>query len=282
MNISALHILNLQPELHRSFFRDALLPADITVKRYKSYARFLKAICSPHEGTPRLLLFIPTESWDVTKTREIRLAQLDAPIYIVAERFSEKEYLSYITLGISGTFHPPFGPDDIQRVLNGREMSEIPFPRNTELIREGQVRLDFLMPSKLSRIIGVNRLVSFLTTEFGFPSEDCSVNLPLVMDEALSNAIIHGNGSNESLKVHVRIYISSRRIVIQVEDQGEGFLAEGIDDPTEQENIFKGSGRGIFLIRELMDTVRFEKGGSVIEMEKGNPFCSDQSSTDES
>ena len=276
MDTSALHILNLQPELHREFFRDARLPEDVTVKRYKSYARFLKAIRALQKQTPRLLLFSPIDTWDVARTREIRLAQLDAPIYIAAERFSEKDYLSYLTLGIHGIFQPPFGPDDIKRILNGREMSEIPFPRNTELIREGQVRLDFLMPSKLSRIIGVNRLVSFLTTEFGFPHEDCTVNLPLVMDEALSNAIIHGNSGNESLKVHVRIYISSRRIVIQVEDQGEGFLTDGIDDPTQQENIFKGSGRGIFLIKELMDSVRFEKGGRVIEMEKGNPYSTDQ------
>ena len=89
---------------------------------------------------------------------------------------------------------------------------------------------------------------------------------------ALSNAIIHGNKRNENLKVHVRIYISSRRIVIQVEDQGGGFLTEEIEDPTREQNLYKGSGRGIFLIKELMDGVRFQKGGRVIEMEKANPF----------
>ena len=272
MDKSALHILNLQPELHRDFFRHTRLPENITVKRHTSYKRFLKGIQAELIPTPRLLLFIPIETWDIAKTREIRLAQLDARIYIAAERFSEKDYLSYLTLGISGMFQPPFGPVDFGRILNGREMNGIPFPRNTELIREGQVRLDFLVPSKLSRIIGVNRLVSFLTTEFGFPHEDCTVNFPLVMDEALSNAIIHGNKRNENLKVHVRIYISSRRIVIQVEDQGEGFPTDGIDDPTQRKNIYKGSGRGIFLVKELMDDVRFEKGGRVIEMEKINPF----------
>jgi len=271
-----LHILNLQPELARDFFRHAPLPDDITAIRYRSYARFLKGIQVERTPLPRLILFIPTNRWDIAKAREIRLAQLEAPIYIVAEQFSEKDYLSYLTLGVNGVFHPPFAPADLKQILNGREMDEIPFPRNTDLIREGQVRLDFLMPSKLSRIIGVNRLVSFLTTEFGFPHEECTVNLPLVMDEALSNAIIHGNKRNENLKVHVRIYISSHRIVIQVEDQGAGFPAEGIDDPTQRENLFKGSGRGLFLIKELMDSVRFEKGGRVIEMEKINPFGTDE------
>ncbi len=280
MERSALHILNLQPELHRDFFRHVRLPEDITVKRYTSYKRFLKGIEAEQIPAPRILLFIPIDTWDIAKTREIRLAQLDAPIYIAAERFSEKNYLSYLTLGINGMFQPPFGPVDLKRIVNGREMEGIPFPRNTELIREGQVRLDFLVPSKLSRIVGVNRLVSFLTTEFGFPCEDCTVNLPLVMDEALSNAIIHGNKRNENLKVHVRIYISSRRIVIQVEDQGKGFPTDAIDDPTQRKNIYKGSGRGIFLVKELMDNVRFEKGGRVIEMEKINPFGAEEPNAD--
>ena len=92
----------------------------------------------------------------------------------------------------------------------------------------------------------------------------------MVMDEALSNAIMHGNKCDEELKVHVRIYISNSRIVIQVEDQGEGFIPESIEDPRDRENIYKGSGRGVFLIKELMDSVVFRKGGRLIEMEKLN------------
>lgn len=273
MDRGVLHILNLQPELYRQFFKKIRLPDDISVKRYRSYKRFLAGIQAGEEHTARFLLFVPAEKWDIAKTRRIRLAQLEASIYIATERCSEKDYLTYLTLGINGIFHPPFGPGDIKQVLNGHESVDIPFPRNNDLIREGQVRLDFLVPSKLSRILGVNRLLSFLTTEFGFPPEESIVNLPLVMDEALSNAVIHGNKHSEELKIHVRIYISSRRIVIQVEDQGEGFFEEGVADPTQQENLFKGSGRGIFLIKELMDSVRFEKGGRVIEMEKVNPYC---------
>jgi serine/threonine-protein kinase RsbW len=161
-------------------------------------------------------------------------------------------------------------------VLNGRTAEEIPFPRNDDLIREGQVRLDFLVPSKLSRILGVNRLLSFLATEFGFPPEESKVNLPLVMDEALSNAITHGNKGREDLKVHVRIYVSSRRILIQIEDQGGGFMPDEKPDPTGGDNLFKDSGRGIYLIRELMDNVSFAKGGRVIEMEKHNSATAEQ------
>ncbi|UCF06697.1 MAG: ATP-binding protein [bacterium] len=269
-----LHILNLQPDLQREFFAETKLPNDITVKSYKTYSRFMKSLQPDTETVVNILLFIPDDTFEHEKVRRIRLAALDAPIYIVARGCSERDYLTYLSIGISGVFHPPFSQIDIKRVLNGRMIDEIPFPRNHELAKEGQVRLDFMIPSKLSRVLGVNRLVSFLTSEFGFPPEDAKVNLPLVMDEALTNAILHGNKANEELKVHVRIYISSSRIRIQVEDQGEGFIPNGEIDPTTHEHLFKASGRGIYLIRELMDGVLFKKGGRIIEMEMKNSLSS--------
>jgi len=269
---SSLYILKLQPELHDEFFAELRLPTDIDVKVYKTYKNFIKAIGTEGVESPNLLLFVPEGEYDPVMTRRIRLIQVDSPIYVVTPSCDERQYLKYLTYGISGVFHPPFSRSDVRTVLNGRTADRIQFPRIDGLIREGQVRLDFLVPSKLSRILGVNRLVSFLSAEFGFPPEDSKVNLPLVVDEAMSNAILHGNSGNEDLKVHVRIYISSNRIVIRIEDQGEGFSYDDTMDPTGKDNILKGSGRGIYLIRELMDSVVFKKGGRAIEMEKSNPI----------
>ena len=271
MEQTSLHILNLLPGLYKEFFAEIHLSDDIDLNIYKTLPRFLKGIESKKEISPSLLLFLPEEKIGADKLRQIRLARIDSPIYVVMNECSEKYYLLLLSLGIQGIIHPPFGQVDVQNVLNGKAHEEIVFPRNTELAREGQVRLDFLLPSKLSRILGVNRLVSMLTTEFGFPTEESTVNLPLVIDEALSNAIQHGNKGNEELKVHIRIYISSRRVVIQIEDEGEGFQPEDGRDPREIEHIYKDSGRGIYLINELMDKVEFKKGGRLLEMEKRNP-----------
>ncbi|MGM0484851.1 MAG: ATP-binding protein, partial [Candidatus Krumholzibacteriota bacterium] len=194
------------------------------------------------------------------------------PIFIVTDECDERSYLAYISAGVSGIITPPISSLDCHSVFNGnmKKSKEMVFGKSNELIKEGQVRLDFLIPSKLSRIIGVNRLVSFLTAEFGFPREDSKVNLPMVMDEALTNAIVHGNRKNPELKVHVRIYISSHRIIIQIEDRGDGFDFNSTADPTETEKLYNDSGRGIFIIREIMDKVTFKNEGTVIEMEKMN------------
>jgi anti-sigma regulatory factor (Ser/Thr protein kinase) len=265
-----LYILNLQPALHDQFFAEARLPEDVEVKAYKTFPRFLKALQSAGDCCPNLLLFLPSGKLDPGKTRQLRLSMIESPLYIVTGECDERAYLTYISMGIDGIITPPFSRADAQGVLRHAADRGIPFPRNNELIREGHVRLDFVVPSKLSRILGVNRLISFLSAEFGFPPEESRVNLPMVVDEALSNAIVHGNRSDEKLKVRVRVYISSSRIRIQIEDEGEGFIPEEISDPTEQENIYKGSGRGIYLIKELMDLVEFRNGGRLIELEKLN------------
>jgi serine/threonine-protein kinase RsbW len=257
--------------LHDQFFADAHPSDDIGIKIYKTYPRYLKSLQSIKEGTPNLLLFLPKGKLDPGKTRQLRLTMINSPLFIVTGECDERAYLTYISMGVDGIITPPFSKADVLGVLSSGGVDRgIPFPRSNELIREGQVRLDFLVPSKLSRILGVNRLISFLAAEFGFPPEECRVNIPMVVDEALSNAIIHGNRSDENLKVHVRVYISNSRIRIQIEDQGEGFIPGDVDDPTEQENIYKGSGRGIYLVKELMDSVEFRKGGRLIELEKLN------------
>lgn len=270
-----LFILNLEPALHADFFEGSRLPVDIQVKVYKTFSRFIKGMEGGGSEKANILLFLPESGIDIADLRRLRLARIDDPIYVISQGCDEKIYLTYLSIGVNGIITPPFSQADVQGVLNGHESNGILFQRNNELIREGQVRLDFLVPSKLSRIIGVNRLISFLAAEFGFPPEEYRVNLPMVMDEALSNAILHGNGGREDLKVHVRVYISSRRIVIQVEDQGEGFIPGDVSDPTMMENIYKGSGRGLYLLKELMDDVVFKRGGALVELTKKNPFVTE-------
>jgi anti-sigma regulatory factor (Ser/Thr protein kinase) len=243
---------------------------EIDLRVYKTYSWFIKSLENEDDVVPNIVLFIPGEEFEASKVRQIRLAEVESPIYIVTEGFNEKDYLTCLSMGVNEIIQPPFGGGDFSRILNGRSVEEVPFPHNSDIIREGHIRLDFLLPSKLSRILGVNRLISFLGAEFGFPPEECRVNLPMVMDEVLSNAILHGNKGNERLKVRVRIYISFKRIFIQVEDEGEGFIPTDIDDPTEMENIYRNSGRGVYLINKLMDEVRFKKGGRLVEIEKIN------------
>jgi serine/threonine-protein kinase RsbW len=90
----------------------------------------------------------------------------------------------------------------------------------------------------------------------------------IALREALANAIIHGNHENSGKHVHVRCRCELTEISIAVKDEGSGFDVDRISDPTAPENTRSAHGRGIYLMKALMDEVRFEEGGVVVHMRK--------------
>ena len=90
----------------------------------------------------------------------------------------------------------------------------------------------------------------------------------LALEEAIVNAIKHGNKENKKKKVHVEFAITPKRCEIVVEDEGRGFDRKDVPDPTLQENLCKTCGRGILLIEAYMDKVEYTKGGRRVRMIK--------------
>ncbi|MBX2851585.1 MAG: ATP-binding protein [Phycisphaeraceae bacterium] len=87
----------------------------------------------------------------------------------------------------------------------------------------------------------------------------------LALDEALVNAVKHGNKNDPDKTVHVEFDIDNDRMVIQIEDQGPGFVPDELPDPTAEENLSRPNGRGVMLMRAYMTEVDFnERGNRVI------------------
>lgn len=80
--------------------------------------------------------------------------------------------------------------------------------------------------------------------------------------EAVNNAIIHGNKSDPQKKVSVRCEISPDWLVVFVEDEGKGFQPRKVRNPLQKQNLMRENGRGVFLMRTLMDRVEFKIGDS--------------------
>ena len=79
------------------------------------------------------------------------------------------------------------------------------------------------------------------------------INLQIACSEALINAIVHGNKEDETKYVYTVIEVNEVKLIVRIKDEGEGFKMEEIPDPTSNENILKEHGRGIFIIRSLVD-----------------------------
>ncbi len=98
--------------------------------------------------------------------------------------------------------------------------------------------------------------------------EDITGKLMLVLSEAATNAIVHGNELDESKKIEIELIFSNDKIVASVQDEGAGFDPEdSTEDPLSEENLLKAGGRGVFLIKKLADSVKFSEGGTKVTFE---------------
>jgi serine/threonine-protein kinase RsbW len=93
-------------------------------------------------------------------------------------------------------------------------------------------------------------------------------NIRLSLEEALVNAMKHGNKLNPDLSVAVDIEATANYLKIEIRDQGAGFDFKNLPDPTKNENLEKPGGRGAFLIKKLMDEAEYFDCGRGIRMVK--------------
>jgi serine/threonine-protein kinase RsbW len=99
--------------------------------------------------------------------------------------------------------------------------------------------------------------------------EEKRMEILLALQEALANAVVHGCGNDPSQEVRCRLeQYATGHILIAVRDPGPGYLPQQLPDPTGANHIHRDHGRGIYLIRQLMDDVSFEHNGSEIRMWK--------------
>jgi serine/threonine-protein kinase RsbW len=106
-----------------------------------------------------------------------------------------------------------------------------------------------------------------LIKKFRWVKED-EEDIEVALYEVLANAVIHGNHEGPENQVRVSCRCGTDEISIIVRDEGQGFDIGAVPDPTAPENISSTHGRGIYLMRTLMDEVHFEEGGTVVYMRK--------------
>jgi len=95
-----------------------------------------------------------------------------------------------------------------------------------------------------------------LATDAGL-DEDQRFHVAMAVREAAVNAILHGNEYDPARKIHVSLENTGNDLVFTIADEGRGFDPDKLPDPLAEENLLRGTGRGIFLIRSLMDEVHF-------------------------
>lgn len=132
--------------------------------------------------------------------------------------------------------------------------------------------LDITIPNQTRYLGVVGKIGETVVSELNLPQnhrERLCQNINMVLTEALVNAITHANATDPDKEVHIHISASKHELLIKVYDQGKGFTLNLLSPPKCPDPLNE-HGRGIFIIRSLMDSVDYQKanGGNVLTMKK--------------
>lgn len=126
-------------------------------------------------------------------------------------------------------------------------------------------KIELSIQSELSNIPQVENFIEKLIEQYQL-SKKVYANIALSILEAVNNAILYGNKQNPQKAVKLTAIKNPRKVIITVEDEGEGFDFNHIPDPTTPEKFMEESGRGLYLMVKLTDELIFAKNGAKVIM----------------
>lgn len=153
--------------------------------------------------------------------------------------------------------------DLIDQVLNYK----IDFVDTKDYIRQIHEKVEFELPSAISPMYAILEYLTKRVEKMGVIDSKES-NLFVALDEAIANAVKHGNKFDTHKLVRVSAELSVKEACFTVEDEGEGFDVNAIPDPLDPQNLFKTSGRGVLFICNIMDEVEYNERGNRLRMVK--------------
>ncbi len=125
-------------------------------------------------------------------------------------------------------------------------------------------KIALVLRSKRSEISILENYLKEINKSVGL-DESRLINFQIAVSEALVNAIVHGNKESEEKTVKMEIAYNEKSVKVTIKDEGSGFDISKLPDPTDTENLYKENGRGIFIMKSLVDKFVCNSGTSGTE-----------------
>ena len=171
--------------------------------------------------------------------------------YSPAERMAEKNMgQEALTSGRSTSTLPSLllsAVDDWHLVHPGKDLAD---PTTS--------RISYTLDSSLDSVNKIEQTAEVTAQRAGF-DEDTVSHVAMAVREAAVNAVLHGNSYDPNKHITASFETTPESLIVRITDQGPGLNPDTLPDPLAPENILRGSGRGIFLIRAFMDEVNFRQ-----------------------
>lgn len=190
----------------------------------------------------------------------------NAPV-VVSASAAEANVHKAFKVGAANYLQQPYDKDSLEKIVVKALACKLRQAQSAPFLPHIRETIEIEMPSDVRYLDGVLSYLVERASKFGVVRPSAS-NMFVALDEALANAIKHGNKNDASKTVRVRADISTREARFTISDEGEGFNMATVPDPRDPANLLKPSGRGVMLIHHIMDDVSYNERGNQVTMVK--------------
>ena len=187
---------------------------------------------------------------------------------------SSRSSVKAFKICVSNYKNNEFTEDELKNLVETTLNHKAKFVDQKEAIQNLHEKIEFEVPSLISLMHGILDYLMKRVEKTGIIKAENS-NLFVALDEAFVNAVKHGNKYDATKLVRITAEVSTKEARFTVEDEGDGFNVAEIPDPTDTTNLFKTSGRGVLIIHNVMDEVRYNERGNRLEMIKKSDYHRD-------
>ena len=198
---------------------------------------------------------------------EVKRKSLLVPVVVSSDEAQPHGIIKAFKLGASNFLRRPYNHEELRAIVEKTLSYKLRFVEDVKVLPYVHEKIEFELPSDLSLMNGVLHYLHERVTQLGLINPERS-NLFIALDEAFVNAVKHGNKYDTNKLVRITADLSAREARFTIEDEGEGFEINKIPDPCDPANLFKTSGRGVLLIYNIMDEVKYNERGNRLTMIK--------------
>ncbi|HEX8922947.1 MAG TPA: ATP-binding protein [Pyrinomonadaceae bacterium] len=198
---------------------------------------------------------------------EIKRKRLMVPVVVSSDEGQQPGIVKAFKMGAANFLRSPYNKDELRNIVEKTLAYKLRFVDDLKILPYVREKIDFELPSDVSLMNGVLQYLIERVSQLGLIKPERS-NLFVALDEAFVNAVKHGNQNDPRKLVRITAELSSKEARFTVEDEGEGFNVQEIPDPRDPANLFKASGRGVLLIYNIMDEVKYNERGNRLTMVK--------------
>lgn len=191
----------------------------------------------------------------------------DVPNCFPEELENKRNYVKAFKISIQDFENGKFSDEEVKNCVETILKYKSKYIDRSKASKKRHEKIEFEVPSVLGLMHSILDYLVKRVEKIGIVNPEKS-NLFVALDEAFVNAVKHGNKFDVAKNIRIVADITAKEARFTIEDEGEGFDVSSIPNPTDIENIFKSSGRGVMFMYNIMDEVVYNKKGNRITMVK--------------